>query len=43
MSSSKINFTLDPLKVIRKTAEHFVANFPLPSRGKIDDNKNIIA
>ena len=29
MSSLKINFTLDPLRAIRKIAEQFVANFPL--------------
>ena len=35
MSSLKISFTLDPLKAIRKVAEHFVHfvhNFPLDSR-----------
>ena len=34
MRSLKINFSLDPLKAIRKTAEHFVANFLLHSRAK---------
>ena len=34
MSSLKINFTQDPLKEIRKIAEHIVANFPLDSRAK---------
>ena len=34
MSSLKINFTLDPLKVTRKIAEYFVANVPLDLRAK---------
>ena len=34
MSSFKFNFILGTLKAIRKTAEHFVANFPLDSREK---------
>ena len=34
MSSFKINFAVDPLKAIKKTAEHFVANFPLDLRAK---------
>ena len=33
-SSFEINFTLDPLKAIRKTEEHFEAHFPLNSRAK---------
>lgn len=34
MRSFKINFILDPLKAIRKIAEHFVANFPLDWKAK---------
>lgn len=34
MSSFKINFTLDPVKAIRKTAEYFFVNFPLDLRVK---------
>ena len=34
MSSLEINYTLDPLRAIRKIEEHIVANFPLDSRAK---------
>ena len=34
MSSSKTNFTLDPIKSIRKIPGHLIANFPLDQRAK---------
>ena len=39
MSSLKMNFTLDPVKAIRRIAEHVVANFFWfeSKEGKFDD------